>query len=160
MAAAIAGHADRIVTANLKDFPEAALAPFGIQVIHPDEFLIAQIDLDSLSVLAAFKEQRARLKNPTYTLLASAPCGTVWAFLIRARSEKGACRRAHQWLRRRAAAQRAGRDLCARATRQRRPLAAVFESASSGPASRARRPSADHVAAIIAGAALHPARLR
>lgn len=67
LAAAIAGHADCIVTANLKDFPENALAPFGIQVIHPDEFLIAQMDLDSLTVLAAFKEQRARLKNPAYT---------------------------------------------------------------------------------------------
>ena len=67
LAAAIAGHADCIVTANLKDFPEDALVPFGIQVIHPDEFLIAQMDLDSLSVLAAFKEQRARLKNPSYT---------------------------------------------------------------------------------------------
>lgn len=67
LAAAIAGHADCIVTANLKDFPEDALTPFGIQVIHPDEFLVAQMDLDSLSVLAAFKEQRARLKNPAYT---------------------------------------------------------------------------------------------
>ena len=67
LAAAIAGHADCIVTANLKHFPEDALAPFGIQVIHPDEFLIAQMDLDPLSVLAAFKEQRARLKNPAYT---------------------------------------------------------------------------------------------
>ena len=67
LAAAIAGHADCIVTANLKDFHEDALAPFGIQVIHPNEFLIAQMDLDPLSVLAAFKEQRARLKNPAYT---------------------------------------------------------------------------------------------
>ena len=67
LAAAIAGHADCIVTANLKDFPEDALAPFGIQAIHPDEFLIAQMDLDPLIVLAAFKEQRARLKTPAYT---------------------------------------------------------------------------------------------
>jgi PIN domain len=67
LAAAIAGHVDCIVTANLKDFPEAAVAPFGIQVIHPDEFLIAQIDLDQLSVLAAFKEQRQRLQNPALT---------------------------------------------------------------------------------------------
>jgi hypothetical protein len=67
LAAAVAGHADCIVTANLKDFPEDALAPFGIQVIHPDEFLIAQKDLAPLIVLAAFKEQRARLKNPAYT---------------------------------------------------------------------------------------------
>ena len=72
LAAAVAGHADCIVTANLKHFPEDALAPFGIQVIHPDEFLIAQMDLDPLCVLAAFKEQRARLKNPAYTASAFA----------------------------------------------------------------------------------------
>lgn len=72
LAAAIAGHADRIVTANLKDFPDEALAPFGIQAIHPDEFLIAQMDLDPLLALAAFKEQRERLKNPAYTPLAFA----------------------------------------------------------------------------------------
>ena len=33
LAEAIAGRADCIVTVNLKDFPEDALAPFGIQVI-------------------------------------------------------------------------------------------------------------------------------
>ena len=149
LAAAIAGHADCIVMANLKNFPEDALATFGIQVIHPDELLIAQIDLDSVSVLAAFKEQRARLKNPTYTPSASAPCGTVWALLIRARSEKGACRRAHQGLRRRAAARRAGRDLCTCAARQRRPLAAMFEFGIKWPgltsAQAKRRPrDCDH----------------
>ena len=71
LAAAIAGHADCIVTANLKDFPEDTLAPFGLQAIHPDEFLIAQMDLDQLAVLAAFKAQRERLRNPVYTALAS-----------------------------------------------------------------------------------------
>jgi hypothetical protein len=67
LAAAIAGHSDCIVTANLTDFPEEALAPFGIQAIHPDQFLVAQMDLDQLAVLAAFKEQRQRLKNPALT---------------------------------------------------------------------------------------------
>src|SRR6476659_1988364 len=61
LAAAIAGHADCIVTANLKDFPEALLAPFAIEAIHPDEFLIAQMDLDQVGVLTAFKEMRLRL---------------------------------------------------------------------------------------------------
>lgn len=67
LAAAIAGHADCIVTANLRDFPDTALAPFGIAAIHPDEFLVAQLDLDQLAVLAAFKEMRQRLDNPAYT---------------------------------------------------------------------------------------------
>jgi hypothetical protein len=67
LAAAVAGHADCIVTSNLRDFPEVALVPFGIQAIHPDEFLVAQMDLDQLAVLAAFKEQRQRLRNPAFT---------------------------------------------------------------------------------------------
>jgi predicted nucleic acid-binding protein len=66
LAAAIAGHADCIVTANLKDFPASALAPFGLEAIHPDQFLVAQLDLDQLAVLSAFKEQR-RLKKGDYT---------------------------------------------------------------------------------------------
>jgi hypothetical protein len=67
LAAAIAGHADCIVTANLKDFPASALAPFGLEAIHPDQFLVAQLDLDQLAVLSAFKEQRRRLKKGDYT---------------------------------------------------------------------------------------------
>lgn len=64
LAAAIAGHADCIVTINLKDFPDHLLAPFGISAIHPDEFLVAQMDLDEIGMLGAFKRQRERLKRP------------------------------------------------------------------------------------------------
>ena len=64
LAAAIAGHADCIVTANLKDFPDDVLEVHGLCAIHPDDFLIAQFDLDPITALAAFKEMRARSKNP------------------------------------------------------------------------------------------------
>jgi hypothetical protein len=64
LAAAIAGHADCIVTGNLKDFPDDVLAPFGISAIHPDEFLVAQMDLDEIGMLGAFKRQRERLRRP------------------------------------------------------------------------------------------------
>lgn len=67
LAAAIAGHADCLVTANLKDFPAAILDPLGIKALHPDAFLVAQLDLDTLRVLPAFKKMRARLKNPAFT---------------------------------------------------------------------------------------------
>lgn len=64
LAAAIAGHADCIVTVNLKDFPQEVLDQHGIEAIHPDAFLINQWDLDELVVLAAFKRMRSRWINP------------------------------------------------------------------------------------------------
>lgn len=64
LAAAIAGHADGIVTANLKDFPAALVHPFGIEILHPDDFIINQWDLDELATVAAFKRMRARRKKP------------------------------------------------------------------------------------------------
>jgi predicted nucleic acid-binding protein len=67
LAAAIAGHADCIVTSNLKDFPAAVVQPFGIEILHPDEFIIKQWDLDELAAVAAFKRMRARRKNPEAT---------------------------------------------------------------------------------------------
>lgn len=67
LAAALAGHADCIVTQNLKDFPASVLEPFGITALHPDEFLLHQLELEPLFVLPAFKAMRARLKNPLFT---------------------------------------------------------------------------------------------
>jgi PIN domain len=67
LAAAIAGHADCIITTNLKHFPQEAVSPHGIEVIHPDDFFVFQLDLDTLAALAAFKQMRARLKKPAYT---------------------------------------------------------------------------------------------
>lgn len=64
LAAALVGHADCIVTANLKDFPVDITEPLGLEVIHPDQFIVAQWDLDPLAVLAAFKRMRARWKRP------------------------------------------------------------------------------------------------
>lgn len=64
LAAAIAGHADCIVTANLKHFPADVLQRHGLESIHPDDFLIYQLDLEPYVALAAFKEMRARRKAP------------------------------------------------------------------------------------------------
>jgi hypothetical protein len=55
------------VTFNLRHFPVGVLTPLGIEPLHPDSFLVAQLDLDTFRVLAAFKKMRARLKNPAFT---------------------------------------------------------------------------------------------
>ena len=67
LAAAIAGHADCIVTSNIKDFPAAAVQPFGIEILHPDDFIVKQWDLDELATVAAFKRMRARRRKPEST---------------------------------------------------------------------------------------------
>ncbi len=64
LAAAILSGADTIVTFNLKDFPEDALKPYGIEAQHPDEFLNCQLDLALNVVCAAAKRHRGSLKNP------------------------------------------------------------------------------------------------
>lgn len=67
LAAAISGHADCIVTTNSKDFPKDAVEAYGIEVVHPDQFIINQWDLDPLIAVAAFKHMRARRKKPEAT---------------------------------------------------------------------------------------------
>ena len=67
LAAAIAVHADCIVTANLKDFPAAVLDPYGIEAVHPDPFIVSQWDLDPWRAAAAFRHMRARWKKPRAT---------------------------------------------------------------------------------------------
>jgi predicted nucleic acid-binding protein len=64
LAAAIVGHADCIVTANLKDFPAKVLRGYGIEAVDPDTFIINQWDLDPVNAIAAFKRMRARRKKP------------------------------------------------------------------------------------------------
>lgn len=64
LAAAIVGHADAIVTFNVKDFPEAVLESYGIEVQHPDEFIINQLQLQEIPALSAIKKMRARWSNP------------------------------------------------------------------------------------------------
>lgn len=64
LASAIVGHADAIVTFNLKDFPEVAVSPHGIEILHPDDFLIAQYDLNPIGMLSIVKAHRERLRKP------------------------------------------------------------------------------------------------
>lgn len=64
LAAAIRCGASVIVSFNERDFPQDRLAPFGVEVQHPDEFIDNLFDLDQAAVVAAAQKQRHTLKNP------------------------------------------------------------------------------------------------
>lgn len=64
VAAAIRCNADAIVTVNLKDFPADTLAPYGIDVLHPDDFIYYQIDMAPSVCCESLRRQRLALKNP------------------------------------------------------------------------------------------------
>lgn len=64
LAAAIVGQADAIVTFNVDDFPEDQVQQYDIEVIHPDDFLLYQLDLSSSQFLGAVRQHRSGLKNP------------------------------------------------------------------------------------------------
>ena len=68
LAAAIRGHADVIVTINLRDFPSDIIGPFGIEAQHPDEFILHLLDLAPGAVVAAAENHRHSLKNPPKTV--------------------------------------------------------------------------------------------
>jgi predicted nucleic acid-binding protein len=64
LAAAITGHADCIVTKNTKDFPVSAVEQYGVEILHPDDFVLLQITLDSIQSLTAIKHLRGRMRKP------------------------------------------------------------------------------------------------
>jgi hypothetical protein len=64
LAAAIKGDAEILVTANLRHFPAPTPAPHGIEVLHPDEFVLQLIETVPARVLAAARDHRHSLKNP------------------------------------------------------------------------------------------------
>ena len=67
LAAAIRGGAQGIITANAKDFPVAALEPLGLEAVHPDDFLLDQLDLSPSTILQVIREQAARTRRPPLT---------------------------------------------------------------------------------------------
>lgn len=63
LAAAIGGHAHAVVTLNLKDFPAASSDPYGIEVLHPDEFLLDMLDLAPAEMVTVLRTQVADYRN-------------------------------------------------------------------------------------------------
>jgi predicted nucleic acid-binding protein len=67
VAAAIAGHADAIVTFNLRHFPQEALQHYDLEAQHPDDFIMNQFELHHITALSAVAAMRARLRKPPQT---------------------------------------------------------------------------------------------
>jgi len=67
LAAAIQGHAATIVTVNLRDFPRASLAPFGITAEHPDTFLLRLFISHAPELVTLVQTQAADKTRPPQT---------------------------------------------------------------------------------------------
>src|SRR5260370_10007255 len=67
VAAAIKRGAQVIITANLADFPAAALGPLGLGPVHPDDFLLDQLDLSPPTAPQVLREQPALARKPPRT---------------------------------------------------------------------------------------------
>jgi len=65
LAAAIRAEADRILTRNLKHFPDRDLAGFRITAQEPDAFVAELMETESEAVARAARNQRRSLKNPS-----------------------------------------------------------------------------------------------
>lgn len=66
LAAAIKTNAHVIVSNNVKDFPEEALAGYALDLKTADAFLTDIIDLNSRMAVQAFKDMVVNKKNPHY----------------------------------------------------------------------------------------------
>lgn len=65
LATAVRSGAGAIVTFNLSDFPEVAIAPYEIDVIHPDSFLMDLLDLAPYQVVNELERQaEANRRSP------------------------------------------------------------------------------------------------
>jgi len=69
VALAIHAHANTIVTENVRDFPEEALAPHNITLLSPDDFLIHQYHLDPQTVLDKLDLQAAEIRRQRSDIL-------------------------------------------------------------------------------------------
>lgn len=67
LAGAVRSRADMLVTANVKDFPLESTAPYDVEVLHPDPFLLDQLDLFGRETLQVIREIDRRRKRPPHT---------------------------------------------------------------------------------------------
>ena len=67
LATAVLAQASVIVTANVRHFSEAALAPWGVVARTPDRFLVDLFGVDPTRMVRIIHEQAAPLRHPPLT---------------------------------------------------------------------------------------------
>jgi predicted nucleic acid-binding protein len=68
LAAAVRGGAEVLVTFNTRDFPQDSVEPFDLEVVHPDDFLLDQLDLYHAPTLRALVELVEGYDSPAMTV--------------------------------------------------------------------------------------------
>lgn len=68
LAAAVRGGAEIIVTFNVKDFPAASISRFDLEIVHPDDFLLDQLDLHHAHTLRALEDLVAAYDSPSMAM--------------------------------------------------------------------------------------------
>lgn len=68
LAAAVRADAAIIVTANLNDFPPTTTAPYDINAVHPDHFLLDQLDLYPDTTMQCLRELVTARQRPRESL--------------------------------------------------------------------------------------------
>jgi hypothetical protein len=73
LAAAVRANAEAIVTFNVRDFPEPALKPYDIPAVHPDDFLLDQLDLYPGLTIDVLEQQAASYQREPTTIAGVLP---------------------------------------------------------------------------------------
>ncbi|ARG55080.1 PIN domain-containing protein [Mycobacterium kansasii] len=68
LAAAVRERAEVIVTFDLGGFPDDALKEYSIRALHPDDFLLDQLDLYQEATITAIRGMVDSWTNPPFTL--------------------------------------------------------------------------------------------
>lgn len=68
LAAAVRGGAEVLVTFNTSDFPQKPTGEYDLEVVHPDGFLLDQLDLYPGLTIVALRDQAASYSSPVMTV--------------------------------------------------------------------------------------------
>lgn len=82
LAAAIGADASHLATLNLRDFPDRSLPP-GVEVLHPDRFMLDQLARDPYAVTSALTAMAARHTRPPRSPAALAQAFAAGQYLSR-----------------------------------------------------------------------------